>query len=207
MSGLRDLKKERTRQALSDAAIALFLARGFDRVSVADVAAAAEVSKPTLFRYFDSKEDLVLHRAADHFGEAARVVRDRAPDQTPISALHQHFQRGLDERAPTTGLCDAPDVLAYHRLVFDTPGIAVRLRELTAEDTASLGEALRAAAPDDLMSRLVAAQYAVVREILARENWAKLASGRTATDVHPEAAAAADAAFGLLARGGAPHGY
>ncbi|WP_086821019.1 TetR/AcrR family transcriptional regulator [Allokutzneria sp. NRRL B-24872] len=207
MSGLRDLKKERTRQALSDAAVTLFLTRGFDQVSVADVAAAAEVSKPTLFRYFDSKEDLVLHRAADHFGEAARVVRDRAPDQAPIFALHQHFQRGLDSHAPTTGLCDSPDVLAYHRLVFDTPSIAARLREVTADDIASLTEALRGATPGDLLPRLIAAQYAIAREILARENWAKLASGRTAASVHPEATAAASAAFSLLAQGATTHGY
>jgi len=45
-----------------DAAVSLFLERGFDRVSVNDIATAAEISKPTLFRYFPTKEDLVLHR-------------------------------------------------------------------------------------------------------------------------------------------------
>ena len=55
------------------------LAHGFDHVSVTDIAATAEVSKPTLFRYFPTKEDLVLHRIADHQGEAARVVCDRQP--------------------------------------------------------------------------------------------------------------------------------
>ncbi|MFB9902371.1 TetR/AcrR family transcriptional regulator [Allokutzneria oryzae] len=207
MSGLRDLKKERTRQAISDTAITMFLTKGFDQVAVADVAAAAEVSKPTLFRYFSSKEDLVLHRAADHFGESARIVRERPPGEAPLAALHRHFQRGLDEHDPVTGLCDSPDVLAYHRLVFETPSIAARLVEVTAEDTAALTEALREAADDKLLPRLVATQYTVVRQILARENWTKLATGRTAADVHPEATAAADAAFSLLARGATPHGY
>ena len=66
MAGLRERKRQRTHDVISAAAISLFLAEGFERVSVADVAAAAEVSKPTLFKYFATKEDLVLHRIADH---------------------------------------------------------------------------------------------------------------------------------------------
>ncbi|GAA1534328.1 hypothetical protein GCM10009730_49500 [Streptomyces albidochromogenes] len=58
MSGLRERRKQRTYRVISDAAIALFLEKGFDEVSVAEVAAAAEISKPTLFRYFPAKEDL-----------------------------------------------------------------------------------------------------------------------------------------------------
>jgi Bacterial regulatory proteins, tetR family. len=54
-TGLRERKKRLTYQAVSDAAIAMFLERGFDRVSVAEVAAAAAISKPTLFRYFPTK--------------------------------------------------------------------------------------------------------------------------------------------------------
>lgn len=76
-TGLRESKKLRTRRQLAATALELFLERGFDAVSVADVAAAAEVSKPTLFRYFPSKEDLVLDRFADHQDEVARIVRDR----------------------------------------------------------------------------------------------------------------------------------
>ena len=87
-TGLRARKKARTRDAIADAAISLFLAHGFDQVSVNDIAAAAEVSKPTLFRYFATKEDLVLHRFADHNGEAARVVRDRQADVSPVTAQH-----------------------------------------------------------------------------------------------------------------------
>ena len=103
-TGLRARKKARTRDAIADAAISLFLAHGFDQVSVNDIAAAAEVSKPTLFRYFATKEDLVLHRFADHNGEAARVVRDRQAGASPVTALHRHFRAGLDRFDPVTGL-------------------------------------------------------------------------------------------------------
>jgi AcrR family transcriptional regulator len=75
-------------------------------VSVADIATTAEVSKPTHFGYFASKEDLVLHRIADHHGEAARVVRDRAPGVAPLTALHRHFRADLETREQVTGLND-----------------------------------------------------------------------------------------------------
>ena len=74
-TGHRERKKQQTYRNVSDIAIRLFLEKGFDAVSVAEVAAAAGISKPTLFRYFPAKEDLVLHRFAEHEDEAARVVR------------------------------------------------------------------------------------------------------------------------------------
>lgn len=196
-TGLRARKRERTRDAIADAAISLFLARGFDQVPVADIAARAEVSKPTLFRYFPAKEDLVLHRIADHNGEAARVVRGRPPGVSPLAALHRHFRAGLDRRDPVTGLNDHPEVLAFHEMVFTTPSLAGRLNQYTLDDE----EALAAALGSDITARLLAAQVLVVRRVLARANWQKLMAGRTADGVHPEAVADADRAFSLLQTG------
>ena len=202
--GLRARKKERTHQAISEAAISLFLDLGYDRVSVADVAAAAEVSKPTLFRYFPTKEDLVLHRFADHQGEAARVVRDRAPGESPLTALHRHFRSGLGERNPVTGLNDHPQVLAFLSLVYSTPSLQARLVRFSAQDQDALTEALREAAatgPHDVVPRLAATQFVAVHQVLAHENWHKIASGRTADEVYAEALKDADRAFHLLATG------
>ncbi|GHB07280.1 TetR/AcrR family transcriptional regulator [Streptomyces termitum] len=193
-TGLRARKKERTRDAIGDAAVALFLERGFDSVSVNDIAAAAEVSKPTLFRYFPTKEDLVLHRFADHQGEAARVVRDRAPGVGPMAALHRHFRAGLDRYDPVTGLNDHPQVVAFHRLVFTTPSLAARLARYSQEDEEALANALG----EGIRARLRAAQVLVVQRVLSRANWQKIAAGRTAHAVHPEAVADAELAFGQL---------
>ena len=93
--GLRERKKARTHHAISEAAIALFLQRGYDAVSVSEIAAAAEVSKRTLFSYFPSKDELVLHRFADHQDEAARVVRGRPPGVSPLDALLLPFPQAL----------------------------------------------------------------------------------------------------------------
>jgi AcrR family transcriptional regulator len=193
-TGLRARKRERTHDVIADAAISLFLERGFDRVSVNDVAAAAEVSKPTLFRYFPTKEDLVLHRFADHQGEAARVVRDRKCSTDPVTALHRHFRAGLDRYDPVTGLNDHPQVVAFHRLVFTTPSLAGRLTRYQIEDEEALADALG----EGIQARLLAAQVLAVQRVLARTNWRKIADGRTAHDVHPEAVADADQAFDQL---------
>ncbi|BCJ39973.1 TetR family transcriptional regulator [Actinoplanes ianthinogenes] len=198
-TGLRELKKRRTFDAVSAIAIGMFLEQGFDRVSVSDIAAAAEISKPTLFRYFPSKEDLVLHRIADHAGEPARVVAARAPGQSPVDALHRRFLDGLSSRDPVTGLNDVPEVLAFHDLVFSTPSLATRVHDYQVRDEESLAAALPAA--DPLTARLAAAQILAVQRVLARENWRRLSAGESADALYPAAVRAADAAFGQL-RGG-----
>ncbi|MGW2870418.1 TetR/AcrR family transcriptional regulator [Kitasatospora sp. NPDC001225] len=195
-TGLRARKKARTRDAIAEAAVSLFLAHGFDQVSVSDIAAVAEVSKPTLFRYFPTKEDLVLQRFADHQGEAARVVRDRLSDVSPMAALHAHFLDGLDRFEPVTGLNDHPAVVDFHRLVFTTPSLAGRLLQYMLADEQALAEALDPGL--DVQARLRAAQVIAVQRVLARANWQKIADGRSARDVRPEAVADADQAFACL---------
>jgi AcrR family transcriptional regulator len=197
VTGLRERKRQQVHEAISTAAISLFLERGFDQVSVAEVAASAGISKPTLFKYFATKEDLVLHRISDHQGEAARVVRSREPGEAPLAALHRHFLAGLERREPVTGLNDHPVVLGYHRMIFETPSLAARVLHYTAVDEEALAEALAEAA-DELTARLVAAQVLAVQRVLARRNWLRLVEGETAEQVHPSAVAAADRAFELL---------
>ncbi|MEU8582767.1 TetR/AcrR family transcriptional regulator [Streptomyces abikoensis] len=205
-TGLRERKKQRTRQALSDTAIELFLKHGFDQVSVADVAAAVEVSKPTLFRYFPAKEDLALHRIADHQGEAARVVACRAAGQSPLGALRAHYHARLDAHDPITGLNDHPVVRAFNDMLYGTPSLLARLVRYAERDEELLAEALAEAdeaetAADGLTARLAAAQIITVHQRLAQENWRKLAAGDTAADALPEAHAGAELAFDLLGAG------
>jgi AcrR family transcriptional regulator len=200
---LRERKKERTRRAISDAAISLFLASGFDGVSVADVAAAAEVSKPTLFKYFASKEDLVVHRFADHEDEAARVVRGRPAGESPLEALHRHFVAGLRARDPITGLSDEASVQALHRLVIETPALAARLLAYTQRGQEALALALMetGGVADELTARVAASQVIAVQRVLATENSHLIGAGRSTADVLAEAVEAADRAFRLLRDG------
>ena len=194
MAGLRERKRQRTHDAISGAAISLFLAEGFERVSVADIAAAAEVSKPTLFKYFATKEDLVLHRVDDHRAEAARVVA--ASELPPLAALHAALPRRAGAARPGHRAQRLPQVLAYHRLVFETPALASRVASYAADDEAALAAAL--SGPD---ARVAASQIVAVQRVLARDNWARLVAGESADARLPGAIADADRAYGLL-RGG-----
>ncbi len=202
-TGLRERKKQRTRRTLSDTAIELFLKRGFDQVSVADVAAAAEVSKPTLFRYFPAKEDLVLYRIADHQGESARVVRDRAPGVSPLAALRAHLHDRLDALDPITGLSGNPAVRAYATMLYTTPSLTARVVSYSLHDAEELTAELLAAAPgaDESMTRLAAGQILLAHRHLARENWRKSPDGPTPETVLAEAHAAADRAYDMLTWG------
>ncbi|EOD68482.1 TetR family transcriptional regulator [Amycolatopsis vancoresmycina] len=199
--GLRERKKLRTRAAISTAAIGLFLERGFDAVGVAEVARAAEVSKRTLFAYFPTKEDLVLHRFADHETDAADVVRARRPGQGALAALREAFLRGLAAREPVTGLCDDPEVAAVFRLVTGTPALVARLAEFTSAGEVALAAALAEAGAGELDASLAAAQIAAVRRTLATANMAAVAAGTPADRRLPEAVAAAERAFTLLSSG------
>ncbi|WCB96229.1 hypothetical protein DSM104299_04986 [Baekduia alba] len=96
-AGLRAWKKERTRSTISDVATRLFMRDGFEAVTVAQIAAAAEVSVKTVFNYFPSKEDLFFDRADDVIGALADAVVDRPPGTTVIGALHAVL---ADRRVP-----------------------------------------------------------------------------------------------------------
>ncbi|MGW0535884.1 TetR/AcrR family transcriptional regulator [Streptomyces sp. NPDC003032] len=200
--GLRSRKKQQRYRTISETAITLFLEKGFDKVSVAEVAAAANVSKPTLFRYFASKEDLVLHRFADHEDEAARVVAARPAKRPALDALQRHFLDGLERRDPVTGLCDNPAVLAFHRLLYGTPSLVAGIHGYQNRSEQALSEALLTAhGGNPLESRLAAGQIVAVQRVLAEENWRRITTGETADEVWPDAVTSANRAFSQLRSG------
>ncbi|MER6184651.1 TetR/AcrR family transcriptional regulator [Streptomyces sp. NPDC001652] len=197
--GLRERKKQRMYETLSETAVRLFLEKGYDAVSVAEIAAAAEISKPTLFRYFPTKEDLVFHRIADHEDEAARVVAG-APDVAPLVALRRDFLDGIERSDPITGLSDHPAVLAFYDLLYGTPALVARMYAHLERSEEALAEALGG----DLDARLAAGQIVAVRRVLAQENWRRVTGGEDVGVVRAEAVAAAERAFELLGAG-LPH--
>lgn len=204
--GLRERKKRRTREAITDAAFALFQESGFDGVSVVDIADAAEVSKPTLFAYFPTKEDLVLRRFLDHTGPAL-VVRQRPSGETVLRALRRDFLDRLAQRDVLTGLNDTPEAMTFHSLLYSTTTVMARLtgymldreRELAVELVSS--EALS----DEFTARTVAAQVFSAQRILGDHNAHDIRAGHTADETYPAAVTRTETAFDLLESGLAPH--
>ncbi|EXG80620.1 TetR/AcrR family transcriptional regulator [Cryptosporangium arvum] len=94
--GLRERKKAETRERIADVAAGLFAARGYDEVSVVDVARAAEVSDQTIYNYFPTKQDLVLDRAEEIRERYGRVVRERATGTSPAAALRPLVLEDID---------------------------------------------------------------------------------------------------------------
>ncbi|GAA3238879.1 TetR/AcrR family transcriptional regulator [Streptomyces lavendulae] len=199
--GLRERKKQRTRQTISEAALRLFLSRGFDDVSIVEIAEAAEVSKRTLFTYFPTKEDLVLQQFADHEDESARVVRARPAGTSPLAALHAHELDALARRDPVTGLTSDPDAVAFARLLSTTASLSERLLRYAGRSIDALAGALEEAGADELSARLASVQIVTVLRVLADRNSDRMQAGHPADEVYPEAVAAADRAFLLLGAG------
>ena len=90
-TGLRERRKQETRRLVSDIATHLFVARGFDEVTISQVAEAAGVAKMTVTNYFPRKEDLVFDRAEAVIGHLAGVVAARAPGESMLTAVRRDY--------------------------------------------------------------------------------------------------------------------
>jgi AcrR family transcriptional regulator len=199
--GLRERKKEATRRLLARTALDLFEARGFDNVQVAEVAETAGVSKKTVFNYFAVKEDLILGAGKHHIGEPAAVVRGRAPGQTPHEAMREYLLTSLAERQPMTGLSDRPDMPRIQRLVYGTPGLAMRYRQYHEQSRQLLAEALVDEGASHLSAQLIATQILGAQQVVVAEIGRRIAAGESADEVYPDAVLAANHAFRWLTRG------
>jgi AcrR family transcriptional regulator len=202
--GLRERKKLQTRQNLYDAALRLFLERGFDNVSVAEIAAEADVSKMTVFNYFATKEDLVLHPMEEHVDELGRIVRDRARGESAVGAVRRRFLAALAERDPITGLNDAERVRQMRKIMLETPSLLRYMLVFRSRRESYLAEALARetlAEPGDIMPRIAAGQIAGMLNVLMAENTRQIAEGRSADEVYPSAVRDAECAFELLEHG------
>jgi AcrR family transcriptional regulator len=154
MGERRENKKRETRQRISDAATEMFCARGFEAVTLDEIAVAAGVSKMTVFNYFARKEDLMLDRDDELLLLPFRVaLREKRDDQAPVDALRALID-GQRERKHSFAGIDRRSV-EWWRVVKASPSLRARLHEL--EDEAAEGLAIELAGPKpDGVARLMA---------------------------------------------------
>jgi AcrR family transcriptional regulator len=128
--GLRELKKERTREAVQRAAMRLFDTQGYAATTVEQIAAAAEISTATFYRYYSDKEDIVFRD--DNRALVEEVIAARPPDETVAASLGAVFQRLAAEFE-----ADRDAVIVRMRLMHGVPGLQAR-RSATRQKTADL---------------------------------------------------------------------
>lgn len=157
--GLRERKKRQTRQYISDVATGLFIERGFDAVTVAEVAEAANVSVNTVYNYFPAKEDLFLDRSKGVVDRLSRWVRGRRDGESAAEAVLRELREEVEAVSPRVGLMAGYDL--FMRVVHGSPALRSRLWAIGQEVVDDLEGTLReetGAADDDPMPALIAGQ-------------------------------------------------
>ena len=160
--GLRERKKERTRQLIADSARRLFGQRGFDAVTVAEIARAADVSEATVFNYFPTKEDLFYSGLEAFEEELLAAIRDREPGETILDAFGRFMLKprgAFAMRAPDEAR-EARRVLeTTNRVITGSPALLARERQIFARYTDSLAALIAeetGASEDDVTPAVVA---------------------------------------------------
>src|SRR6478735_10093014 len=129
-----------TRSRILAVATRLFLERGFDTVTVAEVAREAWLSTVTVFKHFPRKEDLFLDRSVDADDVLRTAVRDRSPGMDVLTSLSEATLRLVDDRHPLSGLNDRS--IPFFRTVAASPTLIARAREIAADLQRTLAEEL-----------------------------------------------------------------
>jgi AcrR family transcriptional regulator len=198
--GLRERKKQRTRQLIAETARRLFAERGFEQVTVAEIARAADVAPATVFNYFPTKEDLFYSRLEAFEDELLHAIRARPRGQSVLAAFGAFLldQRGVlamgDDataqiRTVTRVITESPALLARERQVFDH--YATTLARLIAEDTKA----------DDVTARVVANTLLGLHRALIDRVRERALAGAPASEIRADVRAHAQQAIALLERG------
>lgn len=199
--GLRERKKQQTRQAIRDAAMRLFLERGFELVSVAEVARTADVSEQTVFNYFPTKEDLVYERMGTFEDELLTAVRERPQGETPLRAFARFILDRSDRAASGEGRRRVADLA---RLVNASPSLMAREQQIVATYTDALAALLAeetGASLDGIEPRMAAEAMMAFHRSLIDFARRRALSRKSSTSYASEIRAAGEQALALLEGG------
>ncbi|WP_432849110.1 TetR/AcrR family transcriptional regulator [Amycolatopsis sp. CA-161197] len=187
---LREQKKLETRQNISHAATRLFIARGFEGVTIADVAEAARVAKMTVTNHFGRKEDLVFDIRNDFVDWPAKLVQ-QAPSRTPFAAVRDGYFAALDERSALLGFAG----IEFVGMVRGSVTLMAALAQMHLDREQQLAAVLPE--PESpILARTTAAHLTSVLRLLFDETWDLTYAGDN--NLVPKLRDAATKAFGQL---------
>jgi AcrR family transcriptional regulator len=193
--GLRERKKRATRDAIAAAARRLFAERGFDAVTVAEVAVAADVSEKTVFNHFAAKEDLVFAGGDTRLTQLQAAIAERPAGTSVLDVFRANSEAMLD----TVAAGEGDDRLVVPRIVRDSPTLQKRLAAGWEDEVAALVAAVAQATgadEDDLVPAVVARTLAWTLITIFRVAFDGLLAGedpaQLAARLRPQAARAYD---------------
>jgi AcrR family transcriptional regulator len=173
-----------TRARILEVSTRLFLERGYDAVTVAEVAREAGVSSVTVFNHFPRKEDLFLDRAGDAIELLRAAVRDRAPGTDVLASLRDLALRLFDERHPLSGVNDRS--VPFFATVAGSPTLVARAREISAELARILADELQRDPAFEGDAALLAALFIAGYSTVLVETARRLIGGESPTTVVDE---------------------
>ena len=194
--GLRQRKRQQTRQALISAAMRLFDEKGYDETTVAEIAAAADVSTKTFFNHFTSKDEVLFPHLSGRIDAAAAIIEQRRPDESMADVLIRALEHMLaaavrDELAGGLASARLP-------LLMSVPAVqAATLRRYFLAET-QLAEALHRASPEVLDPPAAAAVIGSLMGAVLAAALVSLQRGGTTDEVQAAARHAMDIAMGGL---------
>jgi AcrR family transcriptional regulator len=203
--GLRERKKAQTRQLIADTAWRLFADRGFERVTVAEVAREAEVAVATVFNYFPTKEDLFFFRLEAFGADLVEAVAGRAPGEPALAA----FRRRLLGAGGLLALVEAGDDRALERLrtmnrvIAASPALRAREQQAFTHTAAALAERLAAdtGSASDLDAQVAANALVGVQRALVDHTRRRVLTDDDPANLAADIRALAERAFALLEDG------
>ena len=204
--GLRERKKEQTRQSIAETAQRLFAERGFDAVTVAEVAKAADVSAATVFNYFPTKEDLFYGQMEAFESALVEAVRTREPGDSVLTA----FRKLMLERSVRLASEEVAKIIVKAaRVVTASPALLAREREIVARATQALADLIAeetGAGADDVEPLVVANALMGVQRALQSHVRASVLAGRSGPSLAEDVRSQATRAFARLESGLAGYG-
>jgi AcrR family transcriptional regulator len=193
---LRERKKAQTRRRIAEVALRLFDERGYDAVTVNEIAEAAGVAKVTLFTYFPTKDCLVTEGVKE---DLAAIVTGRGEGRSPLQALREHYRSMAAQGAAAV---DVEALLARVRVIGSSPALMGALHAMHMGERYELAEALGdAGLGDDLTARLMAGQITAAVTTIQEAFFQRIATGVPLEEAGRRLAGDVELAFDLLEHG------